>query len=91
MARLCGLQKIRNEEIGNKCEEYVNLKERCKELGKGGFGKVYKYKQPDTEQRLAIKMEERVCIYYKIYLAVNLFYSVHWLAVMAVYFRRLLI
>ena len=69
---MCGLQKIRKEEIGSICKEYVNIKERFKVLGKGGFGKVYKYEQPDTEQQLAIKIEERVCIYYNKYLAINL-------------------
>ena len=42
------------------CEEYVNLKERFKQLGKGGFGKVYKYVQPDTGRTFAIKIEEKV-------------------------------
>ena len=54
------LQKIRKEKIGTMCEEYINLKERFKQLGKGGFGKVYKYIQPDTGETLAIKIEEKV-------------------------------
>ena len=57
---MCDLQKIRKDKIGTICKEYVNVKERFKVLGKGGFGKVYKYEQPDNKQRLAIKIEERV-------------------------------
>ena len=60
------LQKLRGEKIGTICKEYVDLKERLieqSELGKGGFGKVYRYEQPDTGKQLAIKVEEKVCSY----------------------------
>ena len=57
---MCDLQKIREEKIGTICKEYVNVKERFRVLGRGGFGKVYKYIQPNIEQQLAIKIEERV-------------------------------
>lgn len=43
------------------CNEYIGLQENFKQLGKGGFGNVYKYNQPNTKQQLAIKVEEKVC------------------------------
>lgn len=57
------LQKLREEKIGTICKDYVDLKEKFKELGKGGFGKVYEYKQPDSEKLFAIKVEEKVQLY----------------------------
>ena len=64
------LQKFRKEKIGTICKEYVDLKGGIIELGKGGFGKVYKYEEPDNGRLLAIKVEERVCL--------QLHYSLHW-------------
>ena len=69
------LQNTRKEKIGTICEDYFNLKERFRQLGKGGFGKVYKYIQSDTGERLAVKIEEKVYIYSTkicMHLAVNL-------------------
>ena len=51
---------MRKEEVGSICKDYSNLKEKYRELGKGGFGKVYEYEQPDSGQKLAIKVEEKV-------------------------------
>jgi len=56
------LQKFREKEIGTICKDYVDLKEKFKELGKGGFGKVYKYKQSDTGKYFAVKVEQKVFV-----------------------------
>ena len=45
----------------------MNLKEKSEftklVLGRGGFGKVYRYKKPGSGQQLAIKVEEKVAMY----------------------------
>ena len=54
------MQKLRKEEVGTICKDYVDLNEKFKQLGKGGFGKIYEYKQSNSGQQLAIKVEEKV-------------------------------
>ena len=55
------VQEFRKDQIGTICYEYVGLKENFKQVGKGGFGKVYAYVQPDIQRKLAVKVEEKVC------------------------------
>ena len=48
--------------IGSICNDYADL-ENYKEIGKGGFGKVYLYASP-SDLQLAIKKEKQVCCTY---------------------------